>query len=295
MPWIQTHITVSKPAASFAEALLEVLGSVSVTLTDAGDEPQLEPTPGEERIWSKTIVTGLFDAETDQQQLHMAIADAMNAQKIDAEINVETLADQPWERAWLDNFKPMQFGKHLWVVPEGMQLPENAQQPVILTLDPGLAFGTGTHATTSLCLSWLDSISLYGKSVIDYGCGSGILAIAALLLGAEKALGIDYDPQALIASEQNAKTNHVMARLSLQGIETDPSEQCDILVANILASVLLELADKLADMVKPGGQIALSGILAEQAEEVRNTYSTSFKLQPTQQLEDWVLISGTRC
>ena len=209
-------------------------------------------------------------------------------------IEMELLHDQPWERAWMENFRPMRFGQRLWVVPGDQQLPADAQDAVTMMLDPGLAFGTGTHPTTSLCLQWLDGIDLHAKSVIDYGCGSGILGIAALLLGAKSVTGIDHDPQALIASRQNANENGVIQHLTLLPAGEPINKQCDILLANILASVLVELAPQLAGMVKPEGRIALSGILHDQAEMVQQAYRGNFKLDPPQQLDDWILITGTR-
>ncbi|MBG7601896.1 MAG: 50S ribosomal protein L11 methyltransferase [Gammaproteobacteria bacterium] len=294
MPWIQIHITAGKHDAPFLETLLEGLGALSVTLTDAGDEPQLEPAPGEEKLWSETIITGLFDAAIDQNGLKRAVQKAAGSQNIQMEIEMELLQDQPWERAWMENFRPMRFGQRLWVVPGDQQLPADAQDAVTMMLDPGLAFGTGTHPTTSLCLQWLDGIDLHAKSVIDYGCGSGILGIAALLLGAKSVTGIDHDPQALIASRQNANENGVIQHLTLLPAGEPINKQCDILLANILASVLVELAPQLAGMVKPEGRIALSGILHDQAEMVQQAYRGNFKLDPPQQLDDWILITGTR-
>lgn len=194
----------------------------------------------------------------------------------------------------MDNFHPMCFGRRLWVVPRGEQPPQEAADAVALTLDPGLAFGTGTHPTTSLCLQWLDGVDLHEKSVVDYGCGSGILGIAALLLGAASVTGIDHDPQALIASRQNADENGILGRLTLLQSNEPTGEPCDILLANILASVLIELAPQLTQMVKPEGRIALSGILHEQAKMVQQAYRGNFKLDPPQQLDDWILITGTR-
>jgi ribosomal protein L11 methyltransferase len=294
MPWIQIHITAGKHDAPFVETLLEEVGALCVTLTDAGDEPQLEPAPGEEKLWSETIITGLFDAATDQNRLRQAVQKAAGSQHIQLKIETEILQDQTWERAWMENFHPMRFGQRLWVVPGEQQLPAEAQDAVVLMLDPGLAFGTGTHATTSLCLQWLDGIDLHAQSVIDYGCGSGILGIAALLLGAESVTAIDHDPQALIASRQNAEQNGVMQQLTLLSAAEPISKPCDILLANILASVLVELAPQLSAIVKPGGSIALSGILHHQAEMVQQAYRGNFKLDPPQQLDDWILITGKR-
>ncbi|OOY43109.1 50S ribosomal protein L11 methyltransferase, partial [Solemya velum gill symbiont] len=245
-------------------------------------------------IWSETVVTALFESETDRQQLRSALETALDQLNINATPVIEVLEEQEWERAWLDDFKPMRFGERLWVVPRGLQLPDEATDPVVMTLDPGLAFGTGTHPTTALCLEWLDQADLPGKDVIDFGCGSGILAIAALLLGARQATGIDHDPQALIASEQNAEENGVLDRLVLQNSDTPPQKSADIVMANILASVLIDLSTQLASLPRQGGRIALSGILADQAEDVRAAFDPYFRLEATQNLDDWVLITGTK-
>ena len=294
MTWLQAHLTSDKASSPRLESLFEELGALSVTLTDAGDEPQLETAPGEERIWSETIVTGLFAGDTDKASLEEAIRDAIERLGIRATLALEPLEDQDWERAWMENFHPMRFGEHLWILPHGRQLPDDAVDPVVVHLDPGLAFGSGTHPTTALCLRWLDSQDLAGKSLVDFGCGSGILAIAALRLGAASALGIDHDPQALIASEQNAQDNGVSDRLTLVGSNTPVGEQADIVIANILASILIELAEKIGELVRPGGQIALSGILAEQAGAVMEAFSDMFELEEPYQLDDWVLIAGIR-
>ena len=276
------------------ESLFERLGALSVTLTDAGDEPQLETAPGEERIWSETIVTGLFAGDTDKLSLEAAIRSAIGQLGIMAELTLEPLEDQDWERAWMENFHPMQFGEHLWIVPRDRQPPADAVDPVVVFLDPGLAFGSGTHPTTALCLQWLDSQDITGKRLVDFGCGSGILAIAALKLGAGSALGIDHDPQALIASEQNAQENGVAGRLTLTESNAPVGAQADIVIANILASILIDLAEQIGSLVRPGGQIALSGILAEQAAAVMAAYSGSFELETPREQEGWVLIAGRK-
>lgn len=294
MPWLQAHLRSDKQSAPVLETLLGTLGALSVTLTDAGDEPQLETAPGEERIWSETIVTGLFAAATERDSLQEAIREALGRLGIEAKLTLEDLEDQPWERTWMENFHPMRFGRRLWILPRGQQLPDDAIDPVVVVLDPGLAFGTGTHPTTALCLEWLDSQELAGRSLIDFGCGSGIIAIAALKLGAGSALGIDHDPQALIASEQNAQENGVAERLKLIGSNVPVGEQADILVANILASVLVELAPGIGALVKPGGRLALSGILGEQAAAVIDAFSGMFDLDTPRQQEQWVLIAGRR-
>ena len=294
MPWLQAHLRSDRPSAPLLEALLESLGALSVTLTDAGDEPQLETAPGEERIWSETIVTGLFEASTDRNSLGEAIADALERLGIAAEVALDSLEDQPWERAWMENFHPMRFGRRLWILPRGQQLPDEAADPVVVVLDPGLAFGTGTHATTSLCLEWLDGLELRDASILDYGCGSGILAIAALKLGARSATGCDIDPQAISATLANAKRNGVDDRLAASLATDLPGCQFDVVVANILANVLIALADDISALLKPDADLVMSGILTTQADDVIAAYVDLCDLEPCQTSDDWVLLHGRR-
>jgi ribosomal protein L11 methyltransferase len=236
------------------------------------------------------VVSALFDADRDPA----LILAALQQQGLEAQAHHhETLDDQVWERAWMDDFAPMRFGERLWIVPSWSESPDPGA--VNLKLDPGLAFGTGTHETTALCLEWLDRADLKSKAVLDFGCGSGVLAIAALLLGAGNATGTDIDPQALTASEDNARNNGVADGLSLYLPENLPADyRCDVLVANILAGPLIDLAGQLAGYCRPGGSLALSGILAEQAESVRAAYTPWFDLNPTTQQGDWVRIDGVR-
>jgi ribosomal protein L11 methyltransferase len=205
---------------------------------------------------------------------------------------VESLAERQWEREWLKDFRPMKFGNRLWVCPgEFSVVDANA---VVVALDPGLAFGTGTHPTTALCLQWLDAVSLHGKAVLDYGCGSGILAIASLLLGAESAVAIDIDPQAIVATEQNALRNRVDDRLVTVNVGEEGDRQFDILVANILAAPLIENAAAICSKLRLGGELALSGILHSQADEVLKAYAGRIAFEPIRQLEDWILLTGRR-
>ncbi|MES9878249.1 MAG: 50S ribosomal protein L11 methyltransferase [Candidatus Sedimenticola sp. 4PFRAG1] len=291
MPWLQAHLITDKHSAPLIELLFEELGALSVTLGDAADEALLEPGPGESPLWQQTRVTGLFSGDTDSDTLRSAINQALN-RDASRGLNLEILEDQAWERAWLDAFRPMQFGNRLWICPNGQ--PPGEPNAVVVELDPGLAFGTGTHPTTALCLRWLDSQPLQGSTVIDFGCGSGILAVAALCLGAAKAIAIDHDPQALEATRANAEKNGVQERLEIYSSSEAPDVKADILLANILAGVLIELEPTLANHVKPAGGVALSGILAEQATDVNTAYSGNFQLNPPQQLDDWVLLEGTK-
>ena len=290
MSWLQLHIATDPDHADAFLDALEALGAGAVTLTDGADQPVFEPPPGARPLWRTTVVTALFSNDTDTD----AILARLNDQGlVFADHRVETLADQAWERAWMDDFQPMRFGERLWIVPSWSDPPQ--PDAVNLKLDPGLAFGTGTHDTTALCLEWLEQTDLDGRQVLDFGCGSGVLAIAALLLGAERALGTDIDHQALTASADNATANGVADGLTLcQPNDMPAGFQCDLLVANILAAPLIELAPVLAGRCRPGAPMALSGILADQAQSVRDAYAPWFDLGPTRQRGDWVRVDGVR-
>lgn len=291
MSWLQLSLTVSQDQAPLIETLFENMGALSVTFGDAGDEPILEPGLGETPLWQATRVTALFEGTRNPDELRSLVS--QNLQRdLSRHLKLETLEDQTWERAWMDAFHPMRFGQRLWVCPTGQQ-PEQ-EDAVILELDPGLAFGTGTHPTTALCLEWLDRAELTGKEIIDFGCGSGILAVAALALGAAQVIAVDHDPQALVATESNASKNRVADRLHIQDARQPPEGPCDILLANILAGTLIELEPILADLVSPGGQIILSGILSEQAAEVIACYAEHFQMQAPIEQDDWVLLEGKR-
>ena len=289
--WLQLSLTVPKEQAPLIEALFENMAALSVTLGDAGDEPILEPGLGETPLWQATQVTALFEGERDPDELRNLINQSLKAD-VSRQLKLERLEDQAWERAWLADFHPMQFGRCLWVCPTG-QRPD-ATNAVIMELDPGLAFGTGTHPTTALCLKWLDGANLNGKTIIDFGCGSGILAVAALLLGAEQAIATDHDPQALQATQDNARKNGVDSRLRIIEPKKMPAIQGEILLANILAGTLVDLEPLLASKVTAGGEIILSGILTHQAVEVSRAFSAHFEMQPPEVQGDWVSLGGTR-
>jgi ribosomal protein L11 methyltransferase len=289
MPWLQLKLTATQEQTPLIELLFENMGALSITLGDAGDQPILEPGLDEQPLWHETTITALFDGKADADALCSYINQSLN-QDISLQLEQQWLDDQTWERVWLKHFHPMQFGSRLWVCPDG-ETPDT-KGAVVLKLDPGLAFGTGTHPTTALCLGWLDGYEISGKTVVDYGCGSGILAIAALLLGAKSALAIDHDPQALQATADNAEKNGVADRLTITMPEKAPNIQADIILANILAGPLIELAPKLANMVNPGGEIILSGILQEQAERVSHAYQPHFTKLSKRTQEDWVLLHG---
>ncbi|HSO83370.1 50S ribosomal protein L11 methyltransferase [Thiocapsa sp.] len=298
MAWLQLSIEVSKPDAERVAAFLEDAGALSLTLADAADEPQLEPGPGETPLWSQVKVSALFDADPESEALVARLVDQLAREPRAGATGpalVERIEDQVWERVWLDTFKPTRFGRRLWVCPHGQDPddPEALVEAVVVALDPGLAFGTGHHPTTALCLEWLDGTDLDGKTVLDYGCGSGILAIAALRLGAARAIAVDHDPQALEATRDNALANGVADRLAIYGPEEAPELKVDVTIANILAGPLVSLAPRLVESLRPGGALAVSGVLAEQVETVRAAYAERIALAPTRLREDWALIGGT--
>jgi ribosomal protein L11 methyltransferase len=278
----------------FVDEVLMVAGALSVSFVDAADDPVLEPGPGETPLWTQTVVLGLFDpavAVNDvEQTLRTQVPDGA-----DLRIETELVEDQDWVRAWLIHWEPLRFGRRLWVTP-GEKRDQIPAQPdaVIMTLDPGLAFGTGTHPTTALCLAWLDAQDLTGKTVIDYGCGSGILAIAALLLGAERVVCVDIDPQALTATQQNAATNGVGDKIETYLPDDFSAAPADFVLANILAGPLKALAPTLAASLVPGGRLVLAGLLDRQAEELHACYAPYLTFEPDLSQEGWTRIAGQR-
>jgi ribosomal protein L11 methyltransferase len=292
MTWIQVSIEAPQFSPEALSAFFEASGALSVTLVDAADQPLFEPDPGTTPLWSATRVTALFTADTDMSSIRQAFTDRFGAAAA-ARWTQASLADQDWERVWLDQFKPMRFGEHLWICPAG-QRPSDADDQVLIDLDPGLAFGTGTHPTTALCLQWLDRHPPAGLQVLDFGCGSGILAIAALKLGAAAVHAVDIDDQALWASRENALRNQVDERL-VTCLPNELGEQpFDLLLANILANPLIELAPRLASLVKPAGDLVLSGILSGQADSVEEAYRAWFEFSPGAEEEGWVRLQAQR-
>lgn len=300
MPWLELQLTIDAAQQPSAEAALEELGALSVTLLDAdadtADEAAIfEPGVGETPLWHSLTLLALFEAGADRRGLVHLLNDAL-PELAPERIAFRGVADQDWERAWMDRYRPMQFGRRLWIYPWNVEPPSADNNAVIVRLDPGLAFGTGTHPTTALCLAWLDGLDLGSKTVIDYGCGSGVLAIAALKLGAARAIGIDNDQQALVATRDNATRNGVANNLQvcLPG-EIPPDAQADLFVANILAGPLAELAPHFASLCKPGAPFALSGILAGQESELLERYrDCGFADLRTARREDWIRIDGVR-
>lgn len=292
MPWIKLITSSTTENTEALSDLISDAGAAAVTIEDNADQPLFEPPPGETPLWQANRITGLFEADTDMKAVVERLQSNWTATPF-PEHRIEILEDKDWVRAWMDDFKPMQFGKRLWVVPSWHQPPE--PDAANLMLDPGLAFGTGTHPTTSLCLQWLDAQNMEGKTAIDYGCGSGVLAVAALLLGAEKVWGIDNDPQALTASKDNAGRNGIdLEKFSLHYPRETPTLEVDFIVANILAAPLIELAPSICALLKPEGHIALSGILDHQAESVMEAYRPWIEFEPMATQEEWVRLNGKK-
>ncbi len=292
MPWQQLRVRVEEALAPEVEQVLSDLGAVSVTLQDGEDQPVFQLDPGTTPIWHNTEVTALFDDGAAM----MAIADRLRERaglQSHHAIILEKVEDQDWERVCMQDFKPMRFGRRVWICPSWETPPE--PDAVNILLDPGLAFGTGTHPTTALCLEWLDECPLQDKLLIDYGCGSGILAIAGILLGARQAIAIDNDPQAILATKSNRDLNGIEpSRLSvnLPGVADHP--QADVLVANILSGPLEELTPVIAALVKPGGRLILSGVLSQQTESLMASYSPWFDMLPAVTRDEWVRVEGVR-
>jgi len=297
MPWLQIKVSIPPEQAEAYEDLLLAAGCAAVTYQDAADQPIFEPDLGTTPLWSDTVVTGLFAAEHDLREtlqlLQTAQQQIATGQTALPEFKAEILEDKDWEREWMKNYHPMQFGQRLWICPSWREAPD--PNAVNLMLDPGLAFGTGTHPTTALCLEWLDAQTLENKKVTDYGCGSGILGIAALLLGADHVIAVDSDIQAIQATRDNLGRNKLSDdRLDAYLPESAPQAATDVLVANILAGPLVELAPTLAERVKPGGLLALSGLLIHQADEIIQAYSPWFDLDPVAEREEWIRVTGVK-
>jgi len=289
--WQQISVVTDELSSHFIEEIFSMLGAASVTFIDAADQALYEPPPGCNPLWRQTRIIGLFDAAADL----LAIRQVVSAQLVDVKLGnwqTETLPDLIWERVWLENFHPTRFGTSLWVCPTGHEPPDDAT--ACLVLDPGLAFGTGTHPTTALCLEWLAGFDLRGLQMIDYGCGSGILAIAAVLLGADQVFAVDIDEQAFIATCDNARKNKVEKQIQCCTPAELPSLQADLIVANILAQPLCELAPIIKALVRPGGQLVLSGILQHQVDGVLAAYANEFSFKTAKIQATWARLNGAR-
>ncbi|HJW47207.1 MAG TPA: 50S ribosomal protein L11 methyltransferase [Lysobacter sp.] len=304
MPFLELTLPCTEAQQPRYERALEDVGALAVTLADAhADAPDeqaiFEPGVGEQPLWGELVLTALFPDDTDALML-LAALESFDPELQWTQTRFRKVEDQDWERAWMDQYVPLRFGVHTWIVPWNNELPEEAQTPdaAIVRLDPGLAFGSGTHPTTALCLQWLDELArdgvLRNQRVLDFGCGSGILALAALKLGAAHAVGVDNDPQALIATHDNAERNEVADRLEVFLPNDEPVTTYPIVVANILASALVALADTLIARVAPGGRLAMSGILRGQEDEVMARYADAFDDLRAERLEEWMRVTGIR-
>lgn len=292
--WQELRLETRRDQVEALEDFLFARGAVAVTLCDNGDQPLLEPGVGETPIWDDVQLVALFAAGDDVEAVRDEVPFELVTRIAD---EVDQVPDQDWERAWMDNFDAMRMGERLWICPSWVEPPE--PEAVNIMLDPGLAFGTGTHPTTAMCLGELDRVVTPGMRVVDYGCGTGILALAALKLGAGEALGIDNDPQALVASRTNAERNDIGAAVFAVGTPDAPaltawSASADIVVANILAGPLAALAATLTGLLKPGGQLILAGVLADQAPALVDAYAPAVALEVSNELEGWVLLTGFR-
>jgi ribosomal protein L11 methyltransferase len=291
MTFYEIEFPLATLSCDAVEAALLEVGASSITFLDRGDEPVLEPKPGEMRLWSDTLVRALFQESSDAASNLGRLASALGAH-VTQSARVRAVADQVWERAWLKDWKPMRFGRRLWVCAREAEAPEDSQA-IVLRLDPGLAFGTGTHPTTALCLQILDSLPVAGRTVIDYGCGSGILGLAALKLGAAHVTAVDLDHQALLATRDNAIRNGVSAQMTVQGIEAELHASFCVM-ANILAGPLIELAPKLTSACEPGGHLLLSGLLKTQAYAVKAAYASGFDMVRVVERDEWCCIYARR-
>ena len=288
MSWLKISFAVKKDQLDIVSEQLEQAGAQAVTIEDAGDHPLFDLLDGEQPVWDSSLITGLFNAEQGLDAVLAELANSIAPHTL-PDYQVETLADQDWERSWMDRFQPMQYGSDLWICPTWCEPPDPDATNIML--DPGLAFGSGSHETTRLCMQWLSGQELEGKSVIDYGCGSGILAITALKMGAAHALGVDIDPQALQASRQNAQLNLVSDSLQLELPKNVPEQsEADIIFANILAGTLIELKSQLLGFRKPQGVLILSGVLQSQKALIIKEFEAGNIVQVVSE-GDWLMMS----
>jgi ribosomal protein L11 methyltransferase len=288
-PWVEVTFALGELEADSAYAACVACGAIAVTFTDAGDTPVLEPLPGEFRLWSQTQVCALFPSEESASGVRaLGVTLARPAESLHTRI----VPEKVWEREWLKDFHALRFGARLWVCPRHERIADPAA--AVVYLDPGLAFGTGSHATTALCLEWLEGHVRRGERVIDYGCGSGILALAAIKLGADHAFCFDIDPQALIATADNAQVNGIASQVSVCADAAALPRAADLLVANILAAPLCALAGEFAQLVRPGGTLLLAGLLEDEAHEVTRANDACFHMQPCGTRAGWVALSGRR-
>ncbi|MFM1896483.1 MAG: hypothetical protein RLZZ385_1557 [Pseudomonadota bacterium] len=292
MPWQQLQLRLRGEDAESLEQLLLDQGASAVTLLDAEDQPIFQTEPGAQPLWDETIVSALFSMTAPLDDIIRQVLNQVPAGMV-SHYHVERLEDQDWRTAWMADFHPMQFGDRLWICPSWLSPPD--PQAVNILLDPGLAFGTGTHPTTALCLSWLDRTNVTDMLVVDYGCGSGVLGIGAALLGAARVVAVDNDPQAVTATATNRDHNRIdPQRLSCHLPDDMPDLQADALLANILAQPLHDLATRFADLLKPGAHVVLSGLIENQVDDLLDTYARDFHMDPPVIQDGWVRLSGRR-
>ena len=290
MPQLALTLPLDGLEAERVEDACFEFGALAVSYTDQRDDPILEPAPGEFRLWPHSRLQALFPFDTSPQEL---VAGLSHVLRVPPErFALETLADRVWEREWLRDFHPMCFGRRLWVSPHHAHV--HTQGAVIVRLDPGLAFGTGTHATTAMCLAWLDENARAGQRAIDYGCGSGVLAVAAAKLGADECFAYDIDPQALTATRENAAANGVESKVHVVSADAELPANADLVLANILCGPLCELAPRFAALTKPGGRIVLAGLLAAQADEVTRSHAPWFDISTFATRDGWTALAGSR-
>jgi len=300
MAWLQLTLETESEQADFVSDCLNEVGALAVTLQDAKDTPLFEPKPDTTPLWPMTIITGLFDANCDLGSLKKELKSTLGNDALFEKLKIEPLEDQNWVQASLDQFKPLRFGTNLWVIPTWSERPP-LENSVSVILNPGLAFGTGTHPTTRLCLEWLEENPPKDLNVVDYGAGSGILSLAAAKLGAKTVFAVDYDPQSLQSTNANAKQNDLPKNLirtflpeELPLTQTGETKKADLILANILADPLIELAETFAHILKPKGIIVLSGILEHQIAPLIKVYEPWFENFEIENLEGWALIKATK-
>ncbi len=289
--WQQISVITDEVTSHLLSQVFFDLGAHSVTFKDSADDAIYEPPPGTAPLWTRTEVVALFDADTDLEIIKQSASNQLAGLNMDT-WQTEVLVDQVWERAWLDHFRPLHFGERLWICPSEQAPPDDAG--ICLKLDPGLAFGTGTHPTTALCLEWLAGCDLTDMQVIDFGCGSGVLAIASVLLGAKRVFAVDIDDQALTATRTNARKNGVEAQVQTFYPNNLPSIEVDLVIANILAQPLCDLAPNIAALVRPDGHLVLSGVLEDQVDRVVRAYAQDITFENHCYSDNWARMNGVK-
>jgi len=291
MSWLELSVRVTRQNAPLVESLLENEPVLALTLTDDADDPVLEPGVGETPLWPSVCVTALFSGDTPVEPLARMLSLVPGVDR-PQQVVFRVFEDQQWERVWLDRFKPMRFGRGLWIVPGEQAAPPEATH--VLKLDPGLAFGTGTHPTTRLCLQWMDGHDFHGQTVVDYGCGSGVLGIVAVIKGAGEVICVDNDPQALLATSDNAARNDSLDKIQALTPTQYNAVQADVLLANILAGPLIDLAPVILKSLRSGGSLVMSGLLEEQAAEVMDAYRPHIEHFTLATDDGWVRLHGLK-